>query len=354
MSDNEQVPELIDTIKQALNSKQPLLIQGGDSKSFYGNSISADILSVKQHTGVIDYEPSELYVTARCGTPLREIEAMLAEHNQIFPFEPPSFGDDATLGGTVACGFSGPRRPYASSIRDCVLGTHIINGKGEYLKFGGQVMKNVAGYDVSRAMCGAMGTLGIITQVSLKLIPQPESELTLMLEYKPEQALNIMHQYMQTDFPITATYFENNILYIRAAGIEKTIKKIKQIIGGNELQDSQNFWVSVKEHQREFFNSDLNLWKCNVPVNSPDLAVEGDYVMEWNGGLRWYSTNDGNEKLIAATKSVRGNATLFKSTSKPNDCFTQPTGALKKLHSNLKTAFDPENILNPGRLYSWL
>lgn len=341
-------------VVDAYSANKKLVIQGSNSKDFYGNQIEGEVLDVKAHHGIVDYEPTELFITARCGTSVKEIETVLAEKNQILPFEPPRFGEIATIGGTIACGFSGPRRPYASAARDCILGTHIINGKGEYLKFGGQVMKNVAGYDVSRVMCGALGTLGVIAQVSLKVIPKPEAEITLAIECKLEPAIEHISAWLHASLPLTATYFEAGVLYIRAAGIDRTVTKIKQTIGGTQIKDSDSFWLAVKEQQRNFFCSDTNLWRCNVPANSPALDINGSYIVEWNGGLRWYTSEDPMEKVIRVTQAARGHATLFRTSSKQTQRFTEINSTLKTLHKNLKQAFDPENILNPGKMYSWL
>lgn len=353
MSEQDQTEYICNAVKSALEMKTPLIIHAGNTKSFYGNSINGEVLDVSAHRGIVDYEPSELFITARCGTPLKEIEAVLYEHNQMLSFEPPHFGDCATLGGTVACGFSGPRRPYYGAARDCILGAHIINGNAEYLRFGGQVMKNVAGYDTSRLMCGSLGTLAVLMQLSLKVIPRPQNEITLVFELPEDIALKKMNQWTQTDLPITATYFEASNLYIRVAGVEQTVKKVKETLGGSEVKGGEYVWQLIKEQQREFFNSSMPLWRLSIPSTSPSLDIKGATAMEWNGGLRWIKSEDDSEKIFSMSKSHQGYATLFRAKSKPKDCFQPLESSLRSLHTKIKRAFDPNFIFNPGRMYSW-
>lgn len=353
MPESDFIQALSASIQQASTSQQALSIQGGGSKSFYGNDISAQALDVSSNIGIVDYEPSELFITANNGTLLSDIETLLNTNNQQLSFEPPQFGDHATLGGTVACGLSGPRRPYAGSLRDCILGAHIVNGKGEHLEFGGQVMKNVAGYDASRLMCGALGTLGVITQISLRVAPKPQTELTLALDTNQAHALEIMNGWTQTQLPVSATYYYNDTLYVRIEGLETTIKKAHKEIGGEALSDSHLFWSELKNHQADFFQTDLPLWRIIVPNNTPPLSINNESCMEWNGGLRWIKSDDNPQHIIKQCQAVNGHTTLFKAKSKPDDCIANIHPNLKKLHMNLKSAFDPQRILNPGRMYSW-
>jgi len=350
---NESIQSLCDTVKNAYLKQQALNIQGGNSKLFYGNEINAEIVSTKNLNGIIEYQPSELYITAYAGTPLTVIEHSLAEHNQMLSFEPPLYTVNATLGGTVACGLSGPRRPYADAIRDCILGTNIINGKGEYLVFGGKVMKNVAGYDVSRLMCGAFGTLGIITQVSIKVLPQVKQEITLSFEFTEQEAIKQIQQWLSELIPISATYHENNQLWIRLSGLDNTLNKIQERIGGEKIDSNERFWESVKNHRTNFFIDDTPLYRCIVPINSPTFTIQGKTSFEWNGGLRWIKSNEPFENIIQQCETFRGHASLYRSSSKPVDFMHPMSDHLKKLHLNLKRAFDPAGILNPRRMYSW-
>lgn len=350
---NEQENIFCQTIREAAAKKSPLNICAGNTKNFYGNSSSGETFDVSQYQGIIDYEPSELFITARCGTTLKQIETELDNHNQMLAFEPPHFGEQATIGGTVACGLSGPRRPYAGAMRDNMLGVHIINGEGHYLRFGGQVMKNVAGYDVSRAMCGALGTLGVIMQVSLKVIPKPETEITLQIETPESQALSTLHQLSQSSLPISATFIENNSLYLRLAGLESSIQKTKLELDAKQINESNDFWHTVKEQQRDYFKSAKPLWRINVPNNAPAIDLEETMLIEWNGGLRWLSSLLDDTLIRSKIQQLGGHATLFKSENKSADCFSELSPEVKTLHTNLKNAFDPLHIINPGRMYSW-
>lgn len=353
MSESDYIQTLCTSIQEANNSQQALQILSGNSKQFYGNKIIAKPLDVSCNKGIVDYEPSELFITARNGTSLKEIEIILDNNNQMLPFEPPHFGTQATLGGTIACGLSGPRRAYASSMRDCVLGAHIVNGKGEYLKFGGQVMKNVAGYDASRLMCGAFGTLGVLTQISLRVSPKPHSEITIAIETNQRKALERMSAWTQTQIPISATFFENNILYIRFAGLESTTKKAHQEIGGELITDSEKFWSDIKNHQTEFFQTEKPLWRIIIPNTTSSLSIKGELCIEWNGGLRWIKSDEDPQHIINQCHSAKGHASLFRAKSNSTDCLARIDSRLKQLHLNLKSAFDPNQVLNPGRMYSW-
>ena len=349
---NDRIQQLCNVVKHAHDTKQPLNIQAGNSKAFYGNHVDGQIIKTSDLDGIIEYQPSELYITAYASTSLQTIEDTLDEHNQILSFEPPHYSNSATIGGAIASGFSGPRRPYGDAIRDCILGTNIINGKGEYLSFGGKVMKNVAGYDVSRLMCGAFGTLGIITQASIKVQPKPKHECTLLFEFSEEQALNKIHSWLSELIPVTASYYENNHLWIRLSGLEKTLNNIHKQIGGEEISSNKEFWQSIKNHQTDFFHSNTPLWRCIIPHNSP-FTINGDSSFEWNGSLRWIKSTETADTIFSACQKYRGHASLFRSSSKPTDCLAPMNPQLQTIHQKLKHAFDPEKILNPGRMYSW-
>lgn len=349
----ENIQSLCSTIEDAYHNKQPLGIHGGGSKAFYGNQINAEPIITSSLNGIIEYEPSELYITALAGTPLAIIEQTLNERNQMLSFEPPHYTSNATIGGSVACGLSGPRRPYADAIRDCILGTHIINGKGEHLTFGGKVMKNVAGYDVSRLMCGAFGTLGLITQVSIKVLPKPNAEITLTFEFSEQQAKQKIQSWLQNLTPLTASYFNNNQLWIRLSGLENTVTKLQQQLGGEAITCQASFWANIKNHQADFFTDNTPLWRCIVPHNTAAITLAGPRCFEWNGGLQWIKTDASTQEIFQKCTSLKGHATLFRSETKPIDCFSPMNAYLKQLHLNLKQAFDPAGILNPGRMYSW-
>lgn len=341
------------SIQDAFQHQQVLKINAGKTKQFYGRSIEAKSLSLAEHTGIIEYEPSELYITARSGTPLLEIEQAVADQNQILPCEPPCFGADATVGGTVACGLAGPRRVSAGNVRDCILGTEIINGKGETLRFGGKVMKNVAGYDVSRLMCGALGTLGVIMSVSLRLLPKPESEQTIVLSVNCDTAIDKLNQWANTPMPISASFYDGSELFIRLSSSESAVEACKKSIGGELANNHNAFWNSIKEQTHIFFKADKPLWRVSVPPNTRLLNILGDHVMEWDGALRWYSSDEDEKTIRAEVGRAGGHATLFKGDV-INQIFHPLPKASFALHKKLKQVFDPANILNSGKMFTEL
>jgi glycolate oxidase FAD binding subunit len=355
---------LAEQVSAAYKNRSPLIILGGSSKAFYGRRTTGTKLSVTGYSGVINYEPSELVITARAGTPLKEIEELLAEHGQMLGFEPPSFSDSATLGGTVACGISGPRRPYAGAVRDFVLGATIINGKGEILKFGGQVMKNVAGYDVSRLMTGALGTLGVLLEISLKVIPKPAFEETRILPYNHQQMSTLLSTLGRQPIPISATYLYNNLLYIRFSGAKAGVVSATENIGGDALRQAELFWHQLKEQRLPYFSQDRTLWRVSLPPSAPripDLLVDTESITEWGGAQRWVYPKD-TDALQQWASDNGGHASCFRnrcgaSNSKANSSdangstFSPLSPALLTLSKRIKNSFDPHNILNPGRLY---
>ncbi len=352
MHDQDLTQDLIAEVTTAVEQRQPFQIMGGNSKQFYIHQLTnrQDIktLDVSQHVGIVDYEPSELYITARCGTPLKLIEETLASNNQMLAFEPPAFADSATIGGTVACGLSGPRRPYAGACRDAMLGADIINGLGQHLSFGGQVMKNVAGYDVSRAMCGAVGTLGVILQISLKVVPMPEQETTVRIECDLTTALNKLTTLGQTSIPVSASYFESDYLYLRLTLGEDELESFLTQHAAQIIQH-KDFWTLIKEQQNDFFITEQALWRCSLPIGSAALDIDGRLACEWNGGLHWYKSTDASTKIIAAAKRAGGHARLFRHPDHESQAGLPP--AMLALQRRIKHAFDPHRLLNPGQLH---
>lgn len=338
-------------VLQASSDQLALNIAGGGSKSFYGGTPTGEPIHVAAHGGIVDYEPTELVVTARGGTLLSELHETLAEKGQMLAFEPPGFGDQATLAGTVACGFSGPRRPYAGSLRDFVLGCKILNGKGEILSFGGQVMKNVAGYDVSRLMVGAMGTLGILLDVSLKVLPRPQSEITVCQEIPRSRVLPLMNQLAARPLPISAMCWHADRLYVRLAGTEKTVVASAANSGGDRLDADAEFWRDLREHKLPFFRSNEELWRISVEPAEELDDLTGDCFVDWGGAQRWLSTELPVESVFESAAARQGHATLFRS-QKPGSTVFQPLPAkLMAVHKRLKAGFDPNGIFNPRRLY---
>lgn len=350
---NDINKNLLDEITQAVAKKAPLRIVGGNSKSFYGRDTGdadQEVLDLSMHRGLINYEPSELVITVRAGTPLKEVEATLALNNQMLAFEPPAFGDNATLGGTIACNFSGPRRPYAGAARDFVLGMHLVNGKGELLHFGGEVMKNVAGYDVSRLQCGALGTLGVILDVSLKILPRPETELTLTRETNEATAFEVMNRIAGKPLPLSAAAFDGNMIYMRLSGSEDAVRSAHQQIGGDAYNKGDEFWLRLKEHTLPFFSVNKPLWRLSLPQTTSHISLHGKSIIDWGGGLRWYSSDESSEKIREVAVKAGGHATCFRGGDR-QQVFSPLTPALHSLHKNLKQAFDPDGLFNPGRMY---
>ncbi len=349
---NDLSVQLQEQVQQAIESKATLTIKAGGTKDFYGRHVtSTDKLNLSQHSGIISYEPTELVITARAGTPLKVIQQILADKQQMLAFEPPCFGSHATLGGTLACNLSGPRRAYTGAARDYVLGTKIINGKAEILSFGGVVMKNVAGYDVSRLMIGALGTLGVILEASLKVVPQPETEITLLQTLDCGSALSKLHQWSALPLPISASCFYQNQLYIRLSGSEQSLKTAAQKIGGERLPAADAFWSSIKEQTHTFFHNEQSLWRLSLASNTPPTLLAVDMLYEWGGALRWLKNKQAQTDVRASCALIKGHNTLFRTTDIRDKVFQDLPEPLLKLHKNLKHAFDPHSIFNIGRLY---
>ncbi|MFP4247795.1 MAG: glycolate oxidase subunit GlcE, partial [Halochromatium sp.] len=281
---------IVEQVDDARVAGRSLAIHGGKTKAFYGNPVQADAqLDCSPHRGVIAYEPTELAITVRAGTPLAEVEALLAEQGQAFPFEPPHFGARATIGGMVAAGLSGPRRPYAASVRDAVLGVRMLNGKGEVLAFGGRVMKNVAGYDLSRLMVGSLGVLGVLLEVSIKVMPEPPGRITLVQEQAQAGALALMQRWAGQALPITATAWLDGRLHVRAAGSEEALSETRRILGGTAMPpgEADAFWSAVREQQLDGLAGEEPLWRISVPPATAAEAIPGVALIEWGGALRW-------------------------------------------------------------------
>ncbi|MBI3545306.1 MAG: glycolate oxidase subunit GlcE [Gammaproteobacteria bacterium] len=347
MADDKDISQqLADAVHAAAAACRPLAIAGGGTKHFYAGKTDGDKLNVAEHRGLVSYEPTELVITARAGTTLVEIESALAQHNQMLAFEPPHFGAGATLGGAIACGFSGPRRPYAGAARDFVLGTRIINGKGEILRFGGEVMKNVAGFDVSRLMVGAFGTLGVLLDISLKVLPKPEHEITLGFAMPIDLAITAMNTWAALPLPLSAACHMGDTLYIRLSGHEMGVHAAQVKLGGERLEKGDEFWRELREHERGFFQDNTPLWRLSVAPGTAPINLPGKWVVDWGGAQRWLKTNALPEEIIRTAKIAGGSAILFRG-AKPPTLFTHDLdAALRKLHRNIKQAFDPFGILN--------
>lgn len=343
--------ELSERVIAAGSSGQPLILKGGSSKQFYGRNVAGEIIDLRPCSGIIAYEPTELVITAYAGTPLREIENLLSERGQMLPFEPPGFGDNATLGGTVACGLSGPRRPYAGAVRDYVLGIKCLTGKGEILTFGGQVMKNVAGYDVSRLMTGALGTLGIILEVSIKVLPLSEFDIALTRKTDFTAALSDMNAWAGKSLSLSAACYHDGQLDIRLSGKKAAVAAARKILAMEESEAGLDYWRQLREHQLSFFNNNKPLWRLSVPSTTGAMDLAGDWLVDWGGAQRWLRTDEPVDKIRRVTAQAGGHATLFRGGDHDGEVFQPLTPALMKLHLRLKQVFDPDRILNRGRMY---
>jgi glycolate oxidase FAD binding subunit len=377
--------QITDRVGAASADHTPLRLRGGGSKDFYGESLQGEVLDLNALRGIINYEPSELVVTVRAGTPLAELEAALAEKGQCLAFEPPRFGASAaspgntSCGGMVAAGLSGPARASAGAVRDFVLGVKLLNGRGELLTFGGQVIKNVAGYDVSRLMVGAMGTLGVLTEMSLKVLPGAPAEATLMCAGVGQKtALDLLHRWGGQPLPLNASCWllESSVspardcLFVRLRGAVAAVEAAcprmmadMQAKGGEaERMDKAQAgadWDACRDQTLPFFqapSSEMGLWRLSLPQTAPALDLPYAQLIEWHGALRWlWAPLSAQTPLRQAAAEVGGTAMLFRS---PQSASVPATGRfgpltppLAQIHQRLKAEFDPAGIFNPGRMY---
>ncbi len=349
----EVIEQFAGRIRSAAAGKKPLRLRGGGTKDFYGQALQGEVLDTRAYAGIVAYEPTELVVTVRCGTPLAELEAALRAQGQYLAFEPPHFGSTATVGGMLAAGLSGPRRQAAGAVRDFVLGVRMLDGRGDDLSFGGQVMKNVAGYDVSRPMAGSLGTLGLILEVSLKVPPLPFAEATLKLELPQDKAIGMLNHWGGKPLPISACAWAEGDLAVRLSGAASAVDAARQMMGGETIEagEAGRLWRGLREQTNSFFASAKPLWRLSLPSVAPPLALHGEQLIEWGGSLRWLASNADARTIRAAAAQAGGHATLFRAADKSAGVFTPLAPALAKIHRNLKRAFDPAGIFNPGRMY---
>ena len=338
-------------VDDTLANNSALVLRGGGSKWFYGRESVGQPLDLTGHSGIVSYESTELVMTARCGTPLRTIEDTLEENNQMLAFEPPYFDANATLGGCVASGLSGPRRPFGGAVRDAVLGVQILNGKAEILSFGGQVMKNVAGYDLSRLMAGSLGTLAIILQVSFKVMPRPTAETTLVREVDARQALSLMNQWATNPLPLSGLCWANGVLYTRLSGSRASIDSAAKKLGGDLLSDGAGFWRRLRDQNLGFFDTQTSLWRLSVAPATPMSDLNGQWLLDWGGAQRWLISDEEPERVFRAAAELGGHACRFRSDDRSAKVFQPLSVSLCKIHKQLKQAFDPQGIFNAHRMY---
>jgi len=346
--------QLRDRIVAAHAAKTPLRLRGGGTKDFYGEQLNGEILDTRAHAGIVDYEPSELVITARCGTALSQIDATLARHGQFLAFEPPAFGGDPTIGGVVAAGLSGPRRMSAGAARDFVLGASLLNARGELLHFGGQVMKNVAGFDVSRVLCGSLGILGLITQVSLKVLPRPRVQATLRFEFDGAGALERFNTWRAQPLPISATAWHAGIASVRLAGSPSAVRAARDTLGGETLDEARadDWWSSLRDQRLPLFRENARLWRLSLAATAP-LDAAGADLIEWSGALRWLRSDGPAAEIRALAERAGGTAALWHG-ERNGPMFHPLTASNLALHRRLKNEFDPHAIFNRGRLISEL
>ena len=332
-------------------------LRGGGTKDWYGQQLTGDVLDTRAYAGIIDYEPTELVITARCGTPLADIEAALAARKQMLAFEPPHFGAGATVGGVVACALSGPRRASAGAVRDFVLGAVLMDGHGERLAFGGQVMKNVAGYDVSRLLAGSLGTLGLILEVSLKVLPLPLREASLRVACTEIAALRMLNEWAGKPLPLSASCWHDGVLSVRLSGADAAVSAALQTLGGSVLapEEAAAFWLSLREQTHAFFGGAGSLWRLSLPPHASAVILKGRQLIEWGGAQRWLKLDadadiDGARRIRQAVAAAGGHATLFRGGDKAVGVFHPLAPAVEKIHQRLRQAFDPAGIFNPHRM----
>jgi glycolate oxidase FAD binding subunit len=385
--------DLRERVMAAHNERRPLRLRGAGTKDFYGEDFrgdaqanggphvlaanggarslvthsasarqphnldsgtaAAETLDLRPYTGIVDYEPSELFITARCGTPLSEVETALEKNDQFLAFEPPAFGSDPTLGGIIATGLSGPRRMYSGAARDFMLGATLLDGRGEILRFGGQVMKNVAGFDVSRLLCGSLGILGVITEVSLKVLPKPRAEATLRFEMPARQAIETFNRWSGQPLPLSGAAWCNGLAWVRLSGATAAVRAAQERLGGEQVDQTSatQWWNALRHHTHPMFASET-LWRLSVPDTTPPLDLPGEPLLDWGGALRWYAGTQPNIREVATT--AKGTALCWRGAPPATGRFhpLQPTVAT--LHRRLKDRFDPRGIFNPGRMIAGL
>ncbi|WP_235970984.1 glycolate oxidase subunit GlcE [Azohydromonas caseinilytica] len=356
---------LIDQVQTARAAKGTLEIRGHGSKRFYGEAPRGELLDTRPLAGISSYEPTELVVTVRAGTPLEELEAALAEQNQYLPFEPPRLpgeGGRGTVGGMVAAGLAGPARASVGTVRDFVLGATLLNGQAEVLSFGGQVMKNVAGYDVARVLAGSLGILGVICEVSLKVLPVPVATRTLRFDLDQEQALRHLNLWGGQPLPVNASAWWNGTLVVRLSGARAAVDAAGAKLGGEVLPEDQAtaFWTGLRDQRDDFFQlaftavtqGTRSLWRLSVPQTAAPLAeLGGGQLVEWGGAQRWLLSELPAAQVRQAAQRAGGHAVLYAGLDKSAGVFAPLSPALSRIHRQMKAAFDPDRVFNPGRLY---
>ena len=350
----DEINRLCEQVRKACADNKPLRIVGGDSKHFMGRRATGGILFLSGHSGVLDYEPTELVITARSGTKLSELESVLAEHDQTLGCEPPMFDTQATIGGTLACNQSGPARPWLGSIRDHVLGIRLINGRSEHLRFGGTVIKNVAGYDVTRLQAGAMGTLGVITEVSLRVFPRPETVATVVRDCSCQEAIASMKHWSSRGGALSGACWVDDRLFFRFSGCGPAVRSHVKNFNADLFEGSGQFWAALKEQQHAFFDGDMPLWRFSLESGANHFRPGGQWLIDWGGAQRWLRGDYEFGEMESLAQNAHGQVSLFRGGNRDGEVFHSKNEMQKLIHKRIKTAFDPQGIFNPGRLYGWM
>ena len=352
--------QLVESVKSARAAGESLNICGFGSKSFMGREARGEALSITGHSGIVSYQPVELVITVRAGTSLSEIQIALDEQGQMLSFEPPGYAPEASIGGTLATNSCGPARPWFGSIRDMVLGIRLINGRGEHLRFGGEVIKNVAGYDASRLQAGAMGTLGIVTELSLKVLPRPAASITLVVDSDAAEALSTMNRLAGKPKPLSGACWVGGRLMLRLSGSSAVVEGAAAQWQGTALQrdEADRFWSDLANQRLSFFAGEQPLWRFSVnsnavataPAESPDV----DWLLDWGGAQRWLRGAFDASELEALATAAGGQVALFRGGDRSGEVGHTMPASLRELHRRIKASFDPHGLFNPGRLYSWM
>ncbi len=349
LPDNDYTGQLLEQVHKAMNRRTALRIRGGDTKRHLGRNVDADELDTRNHTGIIRYDPAELVVTVRAGTRLHDLNQLLRKHGQHLPPEAPDYSGMATVGGMVASAVAGPRRPWSGSVRDFVLGCRVISAKGKHLRFGGEVMKNVAGYDVSRLLAGSYGCLGVLTEISLKVLPLPRASQSLQMTADAESALTLLAQWKRENLPISGACHWDNVLHIRLEGGRASVEAACARIDATPVSDK--IWEDLREHRLPFFQTAAPLWRLSVPANAPLVCLPGDALLDWGGAQRWLKTDASAGEIRDLARSLRGHATCY-TPGITDDPFEPLQPEILRLHQRLKANLDPAGMFNPGRMYA--
>jgi glycolate oxidase FAD binding subunit len=352
VSEALQVVEALSAqVREAARRKTTLKIRGAGSKSFLGRRTAGRTLDLSALRGIVDYQPTELVITARAGALISDVEGLLAANGQMLAFEPPDFGKGGTVGGMIACGLAGPRRPFAGAVRDGVLGVTLLDGRGEVLRFGGRVFKNVAGFDAFRLMVGAMGTLGAILDVSLRVAPRPRMERSLAFEEPWADSQARLAGLLQKPLPLSGAFHDGKVLRLRLSGTERAVEHAAAEIGG-ETGDLA-IWTELRHHRLPIFTAH-RLWRLSTPRAADFPELPGSQLIDWAGAQRWLATNVPSKEVREATRAVGGHATLFHSDAESEEIFERPPEPIFQLHRRVKAALDPAGVFNRGRLWEGL